>query len=480
MKLNKLIEGAALTVCMLAAGAAAQAQSPAADIKAAKPVVEKTDNNLIIKSQVDFSSLRDMKSDREIWLTPVIRSADGRDSLELSPLCVAGHNRYYLLQRTLKTRAERDRVFRAKKVSSLPVESVVDWQPWMETASLNYRVKECGCCEEPKALADIPVDVFDFVPKVFVPAWAYITPPPEKKVRSLSGSAYIDFPVNRTELYPDYRRNPEELASIRKTIDKVRDDADVTIKSLTVTGYASPEGSYKNNERLAAGRTATLIAYIRDQYAFDNRLLHESSVPEDWAGLIERLKLTDIANRDAIMNIAQDQSLAPDARDAKMRKDFPVQYAWILREIYPALRHSDYTIEYSVVDYTDPAQIGVLLKSAPQKLSLGEMFTYASTLEPESDEYREVFEVAVRMYPDNKIANLNAANSALRHSDFAAAERYLAKAGDGAEAQYVRGLSQALRGNYAEAKTYFDKASKLGFTKADEALVQMREKKFID
>lgn len=70
-------------------------------------------------------------------------------------------------------------------------------------------------------------------------------------VLSLQGKAYLDFPVNRTELHPDYHNNPSELHKIMQTIDTVRNNANVEITSISIHGYASPEGSYQNNERLA-------------------------------------------------------------------------------------------------------------------------------------------------------------------------------------------------------------------------------------
>lgn len=62
------------------------------------------------------------------------------------------------------------------------------------------------------------------------------------KMREMKGSAYIDFPVNRTEIHENYRSNYTELQKIRNTIDVVRNDADTRITSVFIKGYASPEG----------------------------------------------------------------------------------------------------------------------------------------------------------------------------------------------------------------------------------------------
>ena len=58
-------------------------------------------------------------------------------------------------------------------------------------------------------------------------------------------------------------------------------------------------------------------------------------------------------------------------------------------------------------------EIKRLIKTQPQKLSLNEMYLAAQDMKLGSEEYNETFEVAVRMLPDDEVANLNAANAAM-------------------------------------------------------------------
>ncbi len=61
---------------------------------------------------------------------------------------------------------------------------------------------------------------------VVKPAVAFVSPAVEAvKNRAEEGRAYLDFPVNQTRIYPDYRRNPSELAAIKRTVDVVKNDA---------------------------------------------------------------------------------------------------------------------------------------------------------------------------------------------------------------------------------------------------------------
>ena len=353
-------------------------------------------------------------------------------------------------------------------------QSVIDYEPWMEISdlSIEYGQSDCGC---DMPLEAMPLVHLDYKPRVFAPQYAFITPEAEAvKMRDLKGSAYIDFPVNRTELYPDYRRNPEELAKIRKTIDVVRNDLNVKITSFTIKGYASPEGSYTNNVRLAKGRTATLKDYLQRLYAFDPEIMHTSYEPEDWEGLRRYVEASDIANKEGILAII-DSDLAPDPKDNKIKSTYPQQYAFLLKEEYPALRHSDYTINYIVRTFTSVDEIKKVLATAPQNLSLNELFLVAQSYEPGSEEYCDVFETAVRMFPNNETANLNAANIALQRGELSKARAYLAKAGDTPEAIYATGLVEAKEMNNEKALELFEKAASRGLKQAADAFAQLKE-----
>ena len=68
-----------------------------------------------------------------------------------------------------------------------------------------------------------------------------------------------------------------------------------------------------------------------------------------------------------------------------------------------------------------------IINKRPQQLSLDEMFRVAQTYESGSEEFKEVFEVAVRMFPEDPTANINAAAIELQQGNWKQAERYLQK-----------------------------------------------------
>lgn len=234
---------------------------------------------------------------------------------------------------------------------------------------------------------------------VVKPAVAFVSPAVEAvKNRAEEGRAYLDFPVNQTRIYPDYRRNPSELAAIKRTVDVVKNDANTTITEIDIVGYASPEGRYAANARLAQGRAEALKNYVMSEYGFKADLFKVNSVPEDWAGLREYVTKNALPLKDEILSIIDKNENDYDVKEGCIKAlDGGKVYATLLQDCYPALRHSDYTVRYVVRGF-NVEEAKQIIRTRPQQLSLQEMFLVAQTYEKGSNEFNEVFDVAVRMF----------------------------------------------------------------------------------
>ena len=425
-------------------------------IEVGNAVMKREGGLMAVNMELRFAGL-EVGSNRATIFTPVI--VNGTDSLALSPVGLYGRTRWYQQLRAGEKPlgGERENSIRWSECpTTMGYAQTVPYAEWMNGAQLCLVRSDYGCCRTLKdSQSALLAGWQQASAPVFHPVFRYVRPTAEAvKARELSGRAFVDFPVNKTEIYPDYRNNKAELAKIVATIDSVRSDKDVTVSALSIKGFASPEGSYAGNERLAKGRTEALKQYVRNLYHFSNDFISTDYEPEDWAGLREYVASSNMVNRDALLAII-DGNLAPDPKDARIRTMYPEQYAFLLREVYPGLRHSDYRIEYTIRTFTDINEIRQIMATTPQKLSLNEMFLLAQSLEAGSDEYNAVFDTAVRMYPNDATANLNAANAAMQRGDLVSAERYLSKTDNSTEAIYAKGIHAALKGDNAKAAQHF-------------------------
>ena len=287
----------------------------------------------------------------------------------------------------------------------------------------------------------------------------------------------MDFPVNQTKIYPDYRKNPDELKKIIATIDLVKNDKNTTITEIDIKGFASPEGSYKNNERLAQKRSEALKTYVQDLYHFEQDIIKVSSVPEDWQGLRNYVANSNFAKKEEMLSNIDNEKLSYDARELRLRTIDGAAYATLLKECYPALRHSDYTVQYVVRGFTVDEAKEIITKR-PQQLSLNEMFQVAQTYPSGSDEFNEVFEVAVRMFPDDPTANMNAAAIELQQGNWKQAERYLLKSDPQARAtKNNEGVLWMMQGDLDKAEALFNEAKEMGSLEARKNLKEIELKR---
>ena len=294
---------------------------------------------------------------------------------------------------------------------------------------------------------------------------AYLEPKAEQeKARNLKGQAYLDFVVNKTDIRRDYRRNADELSKVEETINVVRRDPNITITHIGIHGYASPEGSYASNARLAEGRAQAFKDYVQQLIDVPARLFSVESTPEDWEGLERALenqgdRLADSSVSGDLVPVPMILAIVksdakPDEKERQLKTRYPTQWKQLLADVFPALRHSDYTVSYTIRPFTiDEAK--EMIRQKPQQLSLNEMFLVANTYTPGSHDFNEVFETAVRMYPDDETANLNAAVIALNRNDLQAAARYLAKAGSSPQALNARGVLAVRQGDRQVAERFW-------------------------
>ena len=428
---------------------------------------------LTVTMEIDLSEL-DVNSNRAVLLTP--RLVNATDSIDLPSIGIYGHRRYYYYIRNgISTiSGDTEKSFKASdKPELLGYDNHIPYEKWMDGATLKFHRSDWGCCQE--ILAEYE-GLLGRHREAFFPELVFVQPKAEvMKSRSLSGSAYIDFPVDRTEIYPDYRRNTVELGKIQATIDSVRNDKDITITSVWLKGFASPESPYKHNTDLAIGRTAALKKHIGQLYHFADSIIRTDYEPEDWAGLRRYVERSNIDHRTEILAMI-DSDMEPDAKEAKIKRTYPQEYRFMLQNFYPALRHTDYRIDYTIRTFSEADEIRRIMEERPQKLSLNEFYLVAGKYEPGTDEFTDVFETAVRMFPNDEVANLNAANAAIRRDDFGAARRYLDKAGDSAEAVYARGALAVREGDFETARQCLEKAEEMGLEKAALTLKELDER----
>lgn len=445
-------------------------------------ITRSDDNRLTINMDIVLQENLKLTSNHVATLTPFLEE-NGKKKI-LPSIVVYGRKRDIVNQRNNVKPENTYTVIRRERNEEQKVNYLVQmpFEAWMRTADMKLNVDVCGCCDLLEESSGELITQLNISPLKILPTIAYITPQAEGvKHRAVEGSAYLDFPVNKYIIYPEYRRNTVELAKIRATIDTVRNDNTTTLTGIKIHGYASPEGSYANNTRLAKNRTQALVDYVTSYYNFDKNLITSESTPEDWEGFRKFVAASSMDKKDEILRLMDDESINIDKKERDIAKLVgPQGYQFILNECYPALRHSDYTVNYTVRGF-NLEESKEIINRRPQLLSLQEIYLVAQSYEPGSEEFNHSFRVAATMFPDDPIANLNAgAMEIQKGGDMTTAKKHLAKADQKApETLNNLGVIAMLEGDLDVAEKYFNAAKAAGLSaQADANLKELKKKRY--
>ena len=421
----------------------------------------------VLRMEFILDSL-DVPSNRYRAFTPVIRSSDGQNEQRLKTLIVSGRRQEIVFEREGIDPLYADNCDNLRRYNgtfqTYGYYDELDSQPWHSSANIYLECDLCGCGDllknkEAFLTSLKPTDPYDLI------ALTDVVPAPAKKERNLHGSAYITFVVDKWEVKPDYMNNRRELRKITDTLDVMVKDPNVSVRQVKIHGYASPESPYEHNKMLATNRAKSLTDYVRQLYKLPaNVFAPAEATPENWEGLrkaVVEINNGLLPNRSQILSIIDDTSLEPDTKEWRIKLRYPDEYRYLLREVYPGLRRSDYDISFNFSDFT-LEQAKEIYKTKPYQLSLRELWDVAHTFEPGSDEYNRAMQQAVNIYPDAPEALVNLANIAIRQKDLLKAETLLQRAGTSAEADNARAVVAIIQQRYADAERLLQSAAQKG------------------
>lgn len=433
-------------------------------------LVNRQDEQLIINMEIDASQFF-LRRNEEVILTPVILSKSEQElRAALQPVILSGSVRNKVLHRQMVL-GSRDNPRNLNPFAIIKRENnatqmihyhtTLPFEEWMKDASLGMAVEQSGCAgcdqgfKETTLLAQIS-------PKDYVPEWhlTYIVPESEEvKARSEQHSASFNYPLDQYALLRQYKNNEVEFDKVDKVIREVQANKDLTITEFMIEGFASPEGGFEYNRLLSERRANSFAEYLRTKHQVErSRIKNVKGAGEDWTGLRQAVEKSNLPDKQAILRII-DEVTPPDARDTELRKlSGGNSYLTLVNTFYPHLRRTDYKIAYNVRDFS-VEEAKTLIKSNPRLLSLNEMYMVAESYSKESKEFKEVFDIAARLFPNDPIAIINSATSDIEGGNYTAALERLEKVKEDPRAWNNLGVAHAKAGDLITAAEFLKKAA---------------------
>ena len=282
-----------------------------------------------------------------------------------------------------------------------------------------------------------------------------------QRVKAKKQEANIKFLINQANLRKSELKNNSvgEFVKLLKEINKDREG--LNLQNVEIQAYASPEGGFKFNDKLANKRQNVSEKYVRKEMksAGVEGNLDAHYTAQDWEGFQQLVQASDIQDKDVILRVLS-MYKDPQEREQQIR-NMSEGFRELADAILPELRRSRLIIHYETIGRNDE-QIKAQYNEDAAKLSADELLYYA-TLEESAAKKEEIYAKTAQLYTNDYRPLNNQAVMAFNRGDEAKAKELLAqaitKSNNAAEANATLGLIALKNGNVAEAENLIAKAA---------------------
>ena len=176
-----------------------------------------------------------------------------------------------------------------------------------------------------------------------------LIPKPEMKLLMDAGVSKINFVLGKAKVDEDDPESVQNINNIKQKLQSIVNNEFATLQSIEIVGYASPEGSYKQNLALAQDRTDLILKELAaslDPAVAKYVTLTSNSVVEPWSKVADILRDTEPELAQYIDDLVYKYSDTHDKIIPHMRNHKKYRTV-LLKETLPALRKVEYTLNYS-------------------------------------------------------------------------------------------------------------------------------------
>jgi len=293
-------------------------------------------------------------------------------------------------------------------------------------------------------------------------AQAAIAPDAFQRINAQKQEANIKFLIQQATLRQSELKN-NSVQEFVKLLNQINNDREgLNLKDVEVSAYASPDGGFDLNDKLAAQRQQNTEKYVQQQLKkakLADAAVDAKYTAEDWEGFQELVKASNIQDKDVILRVL---SMYKDPQEREQQiKNISSAFRELADGILPQLRRSRMIINYETVGRSDE-QIQQQLKDDPKQLSVEELL-YAATLTSDMNTKEDIYKTTTKVYPNDARAYNNIATMEYAKGNFDTAKTYISQAQKASanlpEAAANLGMLALANGDIQSAENYIAKAT---------------------
>ncbi len=306
-------------------------------------------------------------------------------------------------------------------------------------------------------VADGIIATSELIKRTLGTTQAAIAPDAYQRITKKKQEANIKFLIQQANLRKSELKN-NSVKEFVKMLQQINDDHEkLNMENVEVSAYASPDGGFDINDKLANERQKVSEQYVNKEL---KKIKMDAPVDakytaQDWDGFQELVKTSNIQDKDIILRVL---SMYKDPQEREQQiKNISSAFRELADGILPQLRRSRLTINYETIGRSD-AQILDQMKADATKLSIEELL-YGAALKENPEDAKMAYLLATQVYPNDSRAYNNIASIEYAKGNYAEAQQYLQKAKGLAEANANLGLLALKNGDVAAAEQYIANAA---------------------
>ena len=277
-------------------------------------------------------------------------------------------------------------------------------------------------------------------------------------------TADIRFLINQANIRKG-ELDSQGVVDLNETLRSAAAAPNQEIEEINISSYASPEGAYDFNQRLAENREKNTTAYLEGQLKKDKITefgeLTKQFTAEDWDGFQQLVAASNIQDKDLILSVLSNVK-DPEVREKEIR-NLAAVFETLADQILPQLRRSHITASINTIGKSDE-ELARLAQNDPKSLTVDELL-YAATLTDDNNRKAQIYEQATRIYPNDFRGFNNLGKAQFINKDYASAIANLNKAArlapNSSEVAMTQGLVQLVHKDYHAANRSFSTAAGL-------------------
>lgn len=291
---------------------------------------------------------------------------------------------------------------------------------------------------------------------------AATAPDAYQRIIAQKQEANIKFLINQATLRAS-ELNSVSVKDLGKILKEINDNTMTrALTNIEVSAYASPDGKFDFNEKLAQKRQNVSSDYLKKEL---KKIKMDADVDtkftaEDWEGFQELISKSNLQDKQVILRVLSMYE-DPEEREQQISNMSEI-YTDIKENILPELRRARLIVNYEIIGRSD-AQILEQFAADPSKLSVEEMVYGANRLVKDEATRQKWNETIAKQYPSDYRALNNMAQQAISKGDVEAAQNYLKQAAqvnrNASEVNTNLALMALKSGDVAKAETFLAKGS---------------------